>query len=398
MHMPSFDSVLSKKSIFRDVSVLSPHYVPRELPFREQHITEIMTILSPALRGQKPRNLIIYGKTGTGKTCCMKRVMEGFVEAGKGTGSAMHYLNCRIYNSRYRIFQKILKSHIPELEKAGFGLPFLYEKLIELASTGQQIVVILDEIDMVKDLDDLVYTLTRSNDEMKKGGVSIVGISNKLSFKDSLDPRSRSSLYETEMIFQPYTAEQLQKILARRAEEGFEKGVVEPSAINLAAAMTSQENGDARYALKLLNKAGELAEQDGRHRITDADVDNARKKVELDMTTETISTLPEMHQIVLYSIASLSLSGSRYSRLEGVEKEFLFSGEVYEEYELNCKKLKKKARSTRWYREYLNDLEMLGVITTTPSGKGVRGQTTLVKIGPEPKGILNILKPALFGA
>jgi len=396
--MSSFEQTLSKKTIFKNVSVLSPHYVPKELPFREQHINEIRTVLTPALRGQKPRNLIIYGKTGTGKTCCMKRVMDDFVEAIKEGSASIHYLNCRIYNSRYRIMQKLLKNHVPELEKAGFGLPFLYEKLIELASSGQQIVVILDEIDMVKDLDDLVYTLTRSNDEIRNGGVSIVGISNKLSFKDSLDPRSRSSLYETEMIFQPYTAEQLQKILAQRIEEGFEKGVVDASAINLAAAMTSQENGDARYALKLLNKAGEIAEQEGKQNVTDVDVESARKKVEIDLTAETISTLPEMHKIVLYAIGGLSLSGSRYSRLEGMQNGFLFSGEVYEEYENTCRKLRKRARSTRWYKEYLNDLEMLGLITTMPSGKGIRGQTTLIKIEPEPKGILDILRPGLFGS
>ncbi len=394
--MASFDQILSQKSIFRNLSVLSPHYVPRELPFREQHITDIMSALSPALKGQKPRNLIVYGKTGTGKTCCMKRVMEDFVKVGKEKGASMHYVNCRIYNSRYRVLQKILKNYLPELEKAGFGLPFLYEKLIEIASKGEQMVIILDEVDMVRDLDELVYTLTRSNDEIKNGGVSMVGISNKLSFKDSLDPRSKSSLYENEMIFQPYTAEQLKKILEQRAQEGFEKDVVEPSAINLTAAITSQESGDARYALKLLNKAGEIVQQENRDKVTDKDVESARKKVEIDLTVEIISTLPEMHQIVLYTIGSLSASGSKYSRLEGVDTGFLFSGEVYEEYERICKQLRKRSRSSRWYKEYLNDLEVLGLITTTPSGKGIRGQTTLIKIGPHAEGVLKILKKNLF--
>ncbi len=395
--MTSFDKILSERSIFRDLSVLSPHYVPKELPFREQHLNEIRTMLSPALKGQKPRNLIIYGKTGTGKTCTVKRVMEDFVEIGKDKGASMHYVNCRIYNSRYRILQKVLKGYVPELEKAGFGLPFLYEKLVEAASKGEQIVIVLDEIDMVKDLDELVYTLTRSNDEITAGGVSIVGISNKLSFKDSLDPRSRSSLYETEMIFQPYTAEQLKEILDQRVKEGFEDDVVDPSAINLSAAITSQESGDARYALKLLNKAGEIAQQEKRRKVTDEDVEAARKKVEIDLTIETISTLPQMHQIVLYSIGTLALSGSKYSRLEGVDTGFLFSGEVYEEYERTCKKLRKRPRSSRWYKEYLNDLEVLGLITTTPSGKGVRGQTTLIRAGPSPKTILPLLKSNLFG-
>jgi cell division control protein 6 len=250
---------------------------------------------------------------------------------------------------------------------------------------------------MVKDLDELVYTLTRSNDEIKKGGVSIVGISNKLSFKDSLDARSRSSLYETEMIFQPYTAEQLQRILEQRAKDGFVEGAVEPSAINLAAAITSQENGDARYALKLLNKAGELVQQAGRQKVSDGDVEAARKRVELDLTLETINTLPEMHQLVLYAIASLSAEGSRYSRLEGVDSGFLFSGEVYEEYERTCRTAKKRPRSSRWYKEYLNDLETLGLIVTTPSGKGIRGQTTLIKMGPNPESVMGILKKNLFG-
>ncbi len=327
----------------------------------------------------------------------MKRVMEDFVSAGKTRGASMHYVNCRIYNSRYRIFQKIMKNYIPELEKSGFGMPFLYEKLIETASKGEQIMLILDEVDMVKDLDELVYTLTRSNDEVKAGGISIVGISNKLSFKDSLDPRSRSSLYETEMIFQPYTAEQLKKILEARVIEGFEKGVVDPSAINLSAAITSQESGDARFALKLLNKAGEIAEASKKKKVTDDDVEAARMKVELDLTIETINTLPQMHQIVLYSIAQLAKKGSRYSRLEGVESDLLFSGEVYEEYESVCRRINTRPRSSRWYKEYLNDLEVLGLITTTISGKGIRGTTTLIRIGPDPKVITVLLAKELFG-
>jgi cell division control protein 6 len=395
--MTSFDKMLSESTIFKDLSVLSPHYVPKDLPYRDQQMHEIRTVVSPALKGQKPRNLIIYGKTGTGKTCTTKKVMEEFIINAKPGSASMHYVNCRIYNSRYRILQKVLKGYVPELEKAGFGLPFLYEKLIEIASAGEQIVVVLDEIDMVKDLDELVYTMTRSNDEIKKGGVTIVGISNKLSFKDSLDPRSRSSLYENEMVFHPYTAEQLQKILEQRVGDGFAAGVVDHSAINLSAAITSQESGDARYALKLLNKAGELAQQQGRKKVTDVDVEAARKKVELDLIMETINTLPEMHQLVLYAIASLSGSGSKYSRLEGVETGFLFSGEVYEEYERACKAARKRPRSSRWYKEYLNDLETLGMIITTPSGKGVRGQTTLIRIEPDHASVLAILKKSLFG-
>jgi cell division control protein 6 len=391
--MVSFEEILAKQSIFKDASVLSPHFVPKELPFRDSQISEIMTVISPALTSRKPKNLIIYGKTGTGKTVSLKRIMEEFIAQKKE--ASMTYLNCRIYNSRYRILQKVLKGFVPELEKSGFGLPYLYEKLIETAGKNHQILIVLDEVDMIKDLDDLVYTLSRANDELKAGGVSIIGISNKLSFKDALDPRSKSSLYESEMVFPPYTSGQLQKILSQRVESGYKKGVVENSAINLAAAITAQESGDARYALKLILKAGEIAELNEAKKVSDKDVESARRAVELDLAAETISTLPENHQIVLYAIAKLSLNGSRYSRLEGVDDSFLFSGEIYEEYENLCKKLKKRPRTLRWFKEYLNDLEMLGLITTTPSSKGIRGHTTLIKIGQNPSDVQKIVKDNL---
>ncbi|NYZ76738.1 AAA family ATPase [Candidatus Micrarchaeota archaeon] len=395
--MSSFDELLPKHTIFKNTSILSPHYIPKTLPFREEQIEEIKKLLSPALRDQKPKNLIIYGKTGTGKTCSVRKVMEEFERTEKD--AKMHYLNCRIYNSRYRILQRILKGYVPELEKAGFGLPYLYEKLIEITNKGHQMVVVLDEIDMIKDLDELVYTLTRVNDETRNGGVSIIGISNKLSFKDALDSRSRSSLYETEMLFPSYTSEQLQKILMQRLPDGFVENAVESSAVNLAAAITARESGDARYALKLLLKAGEIAEHDGKNKVDDGDVDAARQKVEIDLTGETVNTLPEMHQIVLHAIATLTMNGSKYSRLEGMDMAdgFLLSGEAYEEYEKICDRLKKKARSPRWFKEYLNDLEMLGLITTTPSSKGIRGHTTLIRLGQKPEDVCLITKKNLFG-
>lgn len=391
--MTSFDEILSKPSLFRNANILSPHYVPSILPFRESQISEIMELVSHALKDQKPKNIFIYGKTGSGKTCTVKHVMHKFnVQNSK---ASMCYINCRIYNSRYRLMQKLLKQYDPSMDKAGFGLPYFYEKLIELLNKGNQVVVVLDEIDMVKDLDELVYTLTRINDEVSSGGLTIVGISNRLSFKNELDPRSKSSLYENELVFPPYTSLQLKHILDQRAKEGFRKGSIEQSAINLAAAITAQESGDARYALKILSKAGELAEQNKKEIITDEDVELARKKVEIDLMQEAIASLPEHHQLVLYAIAKLSSSGGpRYSRLGDDPKfeGFLFSGEIFEHYSALCNQLSKKPRTTRSFRDYLNDLEMLGMITSKVSSKGIRGHATLVRLGHEPKDVLKLLE------
>jgi len=380
-------------AIFKDASVLSPHYVPSVLPFREEYLKKIKKHLRPALNGKKPRNLFIYGKTGTGKTSVVNHVAKGMNDL---TSNLVTYLNCRVYNSRYRVLHKVLKAFAPELEKSGFGLPFLYEKLIELGNAGKQLVIVLDEIDMVKDLDDLVYTLTRSNDEIIGGGVTLVGISNKLSFKETLDARSKSSLYESEIIFPPYTADQLRAIIAQRCELGFVESSITQSAINLVSAIAAQESGDARYALKLLYKSAEVAEEDKKETVDEKSVEKARQTVEIDLAAETIATLPVNHKIVLGAITNLSVKGSKYDRLgEGSYESYLLSGEVYEEYEHLSKSSNRRPRSARWFREYLNDLEVLGLIISMPSSKGIRGHTTLIKLGYPPKELQSVLEKFL---
>lgn len=390
--MPSFSDILAKDSIFVDRNVLSPHYIPETLPFREEQIEKIMKILSPAFKNERPHNLFIYGKTGTGKTASVKNIMKKFRDM-EDTEAIMIYVNCKVYNTRYRVIQKIAKTYIPELDKGGFGLTYIYERLISWIDSNKiRLIIVLDEIDMVKELDDLIYTLTRMNDELEKGSVSLLGISNKFNFKDELDARSKSSLYETEIVFTSYSAIELQEILRYRTNLGFKKGSVDESAINLTAAITASENGDARYALRLLLKAGEITEEKNKEKITDVEVEEARRNVDEDLAAEAIITLPDHQQLVLLSVAELDTKGSKYEKIGEDESGFLFSGEVYEEYRRNCKKYKKKPRTARWYQEYLNDLEMLGLITMVESGKGIRGHTRLIRIGYSGESIKNIIE------
>ncbi len=391
--MPSFSEILNRPSVFADRNVLSPHYIPETLPFREKQIDKIMSGLSPALKNERPRNLFIYGKTGTGKTCSVKHVISKFEPHAKT--SKVCYVNCRMFNSRYRVVQKITKQLLPSLDSLGFGFAMLYERMMNKIETEKaRLIVILDEVDMVKDLDDLLYTLTRANDELEHSSISIIGISNKLSFKDQLDPRSRSSLCENEMVFSPYTALQLQAIVKQRAKMGFKPKVVQEAAVNLASAITASETGDARYALKLLMKSGEIADDKQIKKITDKEVEDARKSVDTDITFEAISTLPDHQQLVLLAVANLSLDKGKNTRLTdaaGSDDSFLISGEVYEEYSKTAKRFRKPRRSARWYREYLNDLEMLGLITTIESGAGMRGRTRLIRIGYPSKDVKKII-------
>ncbi|MFH1225193.1 MAG: AAA family ATPase [Candidatus Diapherotrites archaeon] len=389
-----FEREFAKETVFADRNLVTPHYTPDTLPFRENEIRAISENVALALGKKKPDNLFLYGKTGTGKTSVARRVVQELLEySGKKNASVdAAYVNCRNHNSKYRVLTKMVKDFYPEENFLGFSAAFIHEKMLDYVGAGKNLIVVLDEIDKTKDLDDLVYALTRANDELKKGSISVIGISNNLVFKDRLDPRTKSSLCEREMVFAPYNADELREILRQRVELAFKRGVVNESAINFAAAIAAQESGDARTAVMLLLRAGEIADARGNGSVTDEEVKKAKKKVEEEIVYNMVSTLPEQQQLVLYSIADLTLDKKPVRKITGeIEEGLLYSGSVYERYCKIAKKYDKGCVSARWYRDYIKELEMYGLVLTSASGKGVKGQTTLIKLATDAERIKEML-------
>lgn len=391
-----FSELFKESGIFANREVLSPHYIPQHLLFRDKQIADIEKAVTPSLRGERGRNLFIYGKTGAGKTSCMKWVMDRIREIPV-IRAKITYVNCRIYNSRYRVLGKIASDHMPIYAKRGFGVTDIYEKMINwIEEDGKILIAVLDEIDMIRDLDDLIYTLARANSDMKSGGITMIGISNKVSFKDVLDPRSLSTLYENELVFPPYNSVELASILKDRAASGFKKGVIEDESLNLAAAIAAREGGDARFALKIISKAGELAEERGSKAIGTKEIQEASKFAEEDIAYEIINTLPDHQRLVLYAIAIMSTHGSRYKRLDQGDESFLLSGDIFSRYSSLAESLGKEPKSSRLYRKYIADLEMQGIITAYESGKGIRGHTRMIKLSYNPSRVKEVVEKGLF--
>ena len=70
-----FSEVFKESEIFSNREVLSQHHIPQTLLFREKQMDAIVKVLTPSLRGERGRNLFLYGKTGTGKTSCMLNII-----------------------------------------------------------------------------------------------------------------------------------------------------------------------------------------------------------------------------------------------------------------------------------------------------------------------------------
>lgn len=109
-----FDDLLSGEPIFENKEVLRPSYTPHELPHRKDQINNMATILVAALRGETPSNILIYGKTGTGKTASAKFVSKELESTSQkyDVPCNVEYINCEVTDTQYRVLAQLANKFI----------------------------------------------------------------------------------------------------------------------------------------------------------------------------------------------------------------------------------------------------------------------------------------------
>ncbi|MBW2973289.1 ORC1-type DNA replication protein [Candidatus Woesearchaeota archaeon] len=373
-----FEKFLTKKSLFRNKIALQANYTPDNILHRDEQIQQLANILAPCLRGDKPSNIFIYGKTGTGKTLVAKHVSGQLTKIAEERDLPIKilYINCKlkkIADTEYRLVAQLAREFGTMIPPTGLPTDEVYNIFYRiLEKENKEIILILDEIDQLigKAGNDILYNLTRINAELKKTQITLVGISNDLMFTDHLDPRVKSSLSEEELVFPPYNALQIQKILKQRASESFRDDVLAQGVVEKCAAFAAREHGDARRALQLLRVAGELAEREGEEAIHLKHLDSAEEKIERDRIIDIITTQPKQYHATLYSVFSISQN----------KKEQIFTGEVYELYKKICKRTDLRPLTQRRISDILAEMDMLGIINAKVISKGRYGRTREISL------------------
>ena len=370
------------KAIFKDKKPLDHRFLPEKLVHREEQIRQIAKYWIDALNEVTPSNVTLYGKTGTGKTAASKFAREQLLDAAmnKNVFVKVEYIRCTDYTTEYQVIAQLCQKLGRDVPNRGWTKGEIVNTFRDIFKTnafGKKLIliVILDEIDILldKDGDGILYTLTRTDN------VSVLSISNFLDFKNLIKSRVTSSLNDKEIVFPPYGADQLSDILSERAELAFSDGVLNDDVIPLCSAMAAKEEGDARYALDLLKNAGELAFDEDSEKVTSEHVKMAKDRIEHNKVTEIIQTLPLQQQRVLEAILNLTKQDEEIS-----------SGKLYEEY----KELSKKDAVTyRRIFDFINELELLGIISTNTISRGRgKGRTNIIKLQCNE----NLLEATLF--
>lgn len=378
-----FQDFLKNESIFRERDVLRPEFIPAHLPHRDLQVQRIAEIVACTLKNSMPSNIFIFGKTGTGKTAVVQHVADHLnyqLKRNQGPTSKWVFLNCQEVNTGYRVLAKICGELDPDdpVPIAGWPIDVVFDKVVEIldAKVNGICFIVLDEIDILvqntKKSHDILYNLARINTRLQKARVNIIGISNVLNFKSQLDPRVLSSLGEEEIVFPAYNAMELSDILQHRAKNAFLDGALEEDVIPLCAALAAKEHGDARKALDLLRKAGELAERRHANQVSQDYVYLAQDDIERDKMKEYCQALPLQSKTILLAIYHLQKS---------FKDQEIITGEVYNVYIELAEMIPGLNKLTqRRVSELIRELDLAGLINARVKSRGRYGRSKFIKM------------------
>lgn len=359
-------------TLYKRRNTLKVEHVPDDIVGRDNEIEEYEAALQPIINGEYPDNIFIYGKTGVGKTAVTNFLLDELLE------SAEHFevdlsiisLNCDGLSTSYQAGISLVNNlREPENHIAETGHPqskvyrLLWNELDKLSGT---VIIVLDEIDHITD-DTFLYQITRAdnNGYIDNIQLGIIGISNDSTFREQLDAKVQSSLCETEISFPPYGTEELQKVLEQRAEVAFHQGALENGVIPFCAALGRQDGGDARRAITLLRKAGDLARTENADLVTTDHVERAQDKLEAQQSMDIMRDLTEHEQLTLYALTTLTAEDATPSR----------SRVVYQRYKQLCEFQSRDARTARRMRSFLSDFEILNLTLSHMKHRGQDGGT-----------------------
>ncbi|KYH24163.1 ORC1-type DNA replication protein [Halalkalicoccus paucihalophilus] len=358
-------------SIFEEREALLEEWTPDELVGRDEELTQYHAALQPVIEGETPSNIFIYGKSGVGKTAATRFLLDRLErDATNIDGLDLNTIeiNCDGLNTSYQTAVAIineLRDPANQISNTGYPQASVYEFLFdELNQLGGTVLIVLDEVDHIKN-DSLLYKLprARSNNDIVDTKLGVIGISNDLNFRKQLSSKVRSSLCEKEVSFSAYDATELCEVLRQREAVAFQENVLKDGVIDLCAAFGAKDSGDARQALDLLLESGDIARETNAEHVTELHVRQARERLQTDQIIKGIDNYSQHGQLVLWALTILEEQGDSPARTR----------EIRAPYETLCEREGSDPISDRAIREYLAELETLGITSSTQINRGKSG-------------------------
>jgi cell division control protein 6 len=337
---------------------------------RDAEIKEMASHFAGLFRGDHPMHLSLWGKTGTGKTLTATFIINLISRMCREQNILLRFVHLDIATPRpcFRALNDLAcLLNACRRYKKGLSLEELMGRIEDALSDYRgYLVLFVDEVDNVRrDRDTFLTFLIRRLPQAIPSKLILVFASNKFSWSEQMDPRIKSFLKVNELVFKPYDAMDLQKILHIRVQKALKPGAVSEGVIEKIAALASREHGDARKAVGLLAQSAYLAEKQGLTITLDL-VDQAAAEIEKDKYLLMIRTAPVQMQAAMAGVIQ-ALGQSR--------KDHVDTGEAYDAYRAFCQRAGLRSISGRAFGDMIGELDLYSLLRARVSSQGRYGRT-----------------------
>jgi len=373
-----FEDLLKKPSIFIDEKALDINFIPEEMPHREKELTILSQLFLTLITNPNSisRKILITGRTGIGKTATVKVFGNMLIEASNKRDVHINYvhINCRKERTSYKVLIRIIHSLDKAFPKRGYSPQDLLEVLTEYLNTHDlHILIVLDELSyLIQKGGDLIYSLTRINDDMMNAQqrISIIGIVRDISCINSLDASTMSTLQRNILKFEKYTKKQIFDIMKYRAGLSLKENTISDESLEMVAESVFKV-GDIRYGLNLLWKASKFAESRNLKYLNSECIRFGNQDLVSFSTQDAIKYLSIQKLIFLLSIIKI---------LKKTEKSKISISEILNLYNILCENLGLKPRSYSQLWNYLNEFEKENIIVIIVKSEAIKGRKAFIEI------------------
>jgi len=390
------DKVDHGRLLIKNSNILRHDYIPDKILHRDGQQELVTQSLIPLYQKSIPPNLLVYGKPGTGKTLVVKKVLGQIQNRVDKNAYQIKivFTNAKDQSNLYNVLVDLgrqlgLKSKKTTDDKlwlpsTGLSISEVFNRILYTIEKNKiNTVFVIDEIDHLAKLvdktgKDILYSITRANLKLKNGSLSLVGISNDVSFKDQLDPRVISTLSEEEIVFPAYNTNEIKEILEDRIPLAFDENIVTQGALNLCASMACKQHGDARRAIKLLNVAAKTAELNQDNSITDEHVRLAAQRIEIDKESQQLNAFSLHEKLLVITI---------------MKTPNISTGDIYSAYKSLCRITCQNELTQRRVTQMLSEIELSGLISGRMIHQGIHGNTKKFNLTISPDLVKNTLNP-----